>query len=249
MINTPNIDGLTLPRHQLISIARRIIQAYPHSKCTQVDSFAVVDKKEDFSTSNFNKTYTDFEKGTFWSRFWTKQGANPDHLKITYPALVLEQKRMLKQDICEPETCWEWWFNFIDVPDCSDCPDECNRSIEEVDYDLQIMALTFINEMLKYCLFTVIIDGEEMSMWATQQEIDCLVEAEEIEVIQKCGKLQHKIRTGAFNAVSSQLGTGNRARTVNFKLTICDCIEITNDFDYKPSKDVKKIAQAKCSAC
>lgn len=238
-----------LSRLQIIDIIRRMVMAYPHSECCQIDTFAVVDKKEDFSSSNFNKTYTDFERGTFWSRYWVNQGMDENSLKVTYPALVLEQKRFLMDDICEDKICWDWWFNIIDVPDCSDCPDECNRSIEELDYDLQIMALNIIRELQRFRYYKIVVDGEEMGLWATPEEIEC---RDDIEQSKACFKLTNFIETGKFNAVSSQLGTGNRARSVTFKLTICDCLlgQSESNFDYKQNqKEVKEVAQAKCSTC
>jgi len=228
-----------------------MVMAYPYSPCTQINTFAVVDSIADLETSNLGATYQDYLDGSFWSRKWVMQGADPDTLCKEYPMLVLEQKKGRKKDILESTTCLDWWLVFMDVPDCGDCKDECKRSIAKVDSDLRDMVEVILKEVKRFALYSIT-DGESnvSQVWATDDQIQhWFATGAIIDYTNDCGDILPFLDCGIpVDICAADVGNVDQARAISIMIRACDCHDIETEFDY--TLEVPKgIARTKCEGC
>ena len=240
---------MELTRQDFINIFRQIVIAYPYDPCKQINTFVVADSIADFETANLNKTYLDFQTGSFWSRKWVLQGADPNKLCKQYPILALENKVSTKKDIFSKTTCSTWWVSILDVPDCPDCKSECKRTWVQVDQDLVRMIDIVIAEFSKFNLYTITVNGEEQSAWATQEQIDYWVTEGQIESYQvECTGAEVVIEPEAVEIRSTDIGATDKARAVALSIKFCECIEEELVFNYI-TVSPKQVSRTKCTIC
>lgn len=216
------------------SIFLNIVRTWPESKCNQLNTFFVIDTGEEFDTENLNSTMLDFRKGHFWQRQWIQSGAHPDQLCKKYPILGIEQKRVTAKDWWTKQVCHNYWIVLTDIPDCSDCPNECNRTKDEVDADLYNSAIILLQELKKYKKWMITVDTNNQYTWMTKNQIDYMLTEGLIDNAVDAGDevLLH-VKSEPLNIQSTSVGSSDGARAVSFMLQFCDCPVIKPDFNYK----------------
>jgi hypothetical protein len=235
---------MNITRDDVIQIVKEIVRLWPYSKCTQPDTFAIVDNASQLESDNLGKTYQDYLNGHFWSRSWVLSGADPNKLKKAYPMILLEQKNATRETFDDRETCWEWWFVLADIPDCVTCGD-CNRSKDTIDTELQVMALSLTDYLSQIKLITF--DNTHL-VWTTTQQAqkyitDGLYSTYTVDSID----ITQYIRNSVFNVSPGSLGLTDSARSAIFSLTICSCVDTPTSLSTFTGADA--VATTKCKTC
>lgn len=242
-----------ITKKDVFSIFKNLVMCYPYSDCKQINTFAVVDSIDDFDTDNLGKVYQDYLSGTFWSRKWFLSGANSNKLSKQYPILAIEQKRISKDIIDSKKVCYEFWSTILDVADCPSCKDQCKRSADQVDCDIQDAALLIQEELMTVGLYEVkfVDEVETKFIWVPSgQIVDWMnpnnpkIEWHELKV-EFCDFLD----SANINIFSSEIGIKDNARAVTFNFKICTCGPQKERFNYSAKVDPKQIGTAKCDTC
>lgn len=240
----------TISKMDIVNIGKLITQSYPYSECKQLNTFALVDSADDLELPNLGKTYQDFLANSFWARKWVLEGADPNTLNKQYPILALEQKVIKKKDIFAKEGCYTFWFTVMDVPDCPTCKDACKRSVDQVDCDIQEIALSIQQELKNYGLFEVAFTDQEepVFLWVSSGQIVQWETDLAIDYYEPIGDLCDFITSEAVEIFPTEVGTADGARAVTFSFQICTCAETSNNFDFTRIEP-KQIAVAQCPTC
>lgn len=230
-------------KSDLYKIFRQIVITYPFGP-HQLSTFAVIDDGSLFATANLKKIYDDYLNGFYWARDWAAKGADPNTICIEYPVLTAEVKRFTFEDYELRNGCFDLWIMIADQVDCRDC--EHPRSIEEVDTDLQRIAMAVLREFSMFRLYTL--DG--IPTYATDAQVDYLVTNNLVTSVQggKCTAVLVPVQDGPLEIVATDLGVPDKVHAVAFKLTFCGCRVEPLDFNYVPL-DQKTIGHAKCDSC
>lgn len=228
-------------KSDLYRIFKQIVMTYPHGP-HQLNTFAVIDDGALFSSANLHKIYADYLNGFFWARDWAAAGADPNTICIEYPALTTEVKRLYFEDGSLKGGCFDLWVMISDQVDCRDC--EHPRSIEEVDTDLQRMAMAVLGELNKFRQY--ILDG--IKTWATPQQVDYLITNGLVDSVQNSCDSSVEYNLEPLEIVATDLGVPDKVRAVAFKLSFCGCRVEPLVFNYEPING-KQSAYAKCETC
>ena len=230
-------------------IFRNIVRTWPDTGCSRPNTFFIIDDGTEFETENLKATYRDYERGDFWSRDWVLSGAHPDELRKQYPIVGIEQKRVSGEDMFVRSVCYEYWVVIVDQPDCPDCPEECQRTKDEVDSDLFANAVILLQELKNYKLYSVNKDSVIMDMWLTPEQVSYMLSEGIItEANEQCRDIRLNIQSSPLDIRSTSLGLTDGARAVSFSISFCDCPVYKPDFDYSFVAPAEK-GTTKCSTC
>jgi len=83
-----------MDRATIIDIFKQIVIDMEYDPELQINSFSTVDDGIDLKHVSFEKTYEDFNEGSFWSRTWVNQGADSNEIKGEFPLLFIEQRTL-----------------------------------------------------------------------------------------------------------------------------------------------------------
>lgn len=235
---------MQITRQDVINIVREIVRLWPYEKCTQPDTFAVVDNVSDLESDNLGKVYNDYMNGHFWSRSWVLSGASRNKLNKKYPIVILEQKNVSRQYFDDADTCWEWWFVIADIPDCISCGD-CNRSKDTIDTELQHTALKLIEYISHIKLYKF---DADIFVWTTAAQAQKYIDDEVYDSYEEqCGSIVNHIQNTPFQIRPGSLGLTDAARSVIFSLTVCSCVGQPMPLTTFTGVDIA--GETKCKTC
>jgi hypothetical protein len=213
-----------------------------------MNTFFVIDDGSEFDTDNLNATFLDFKKGHFWQRDWVLSGADPNKLTKKYPICGIEQKVVGLDSVFPKSACYDYWIVMADVPDCSGCPDECNRTIDEVDRDLYESAIMFLKELKNYEEFVLVKDNESVNAWLTLAQVQYMLSEGDIDSYDvTCEDISMYVQDNKMDIRSTSIGSSDGARAISFMIKFCLCPQ-AGDFDYTFKSPVEN-SQTKCITC
>jgi len=100
----------------------------------QLNTFAVIDKRDQLSSETLALQYEDYLGGTFWARDFVYGGAIAHNFKKQYPILTIEVKAGTPETIDSVNSWWEVFVSVLDTPDCGQILHE-QRTREQVYLD------------------------------------------------------------------------------------------------------------------
>lgn len=236
-----------LTKKDIINIFRQIVEDFPYLPCKQLDTFALVDGDDAFSTTNLKKTYEDYQAGFFWSRSWVLAGADPNTLCATYPALILEHKKSTYDNIRDDSVCHEFYLLVTDLLDCGDC--ECKRTPDQVKCDVMDVINSVLKEFVTYKLYDITDGEDEYQAWLSDGR-KAYLQAENPEMIFEfcCNDIAHSVNSDNIEINEWKSHSNNKVVGYATRLTICDCRAEKVEYDYT-EKSVKELSTASCLSC
>lgn len=240
-------NSISITAATIIDVWKQIVIDYPLTKCKTIHTFATSDDGKILQhNAALGKSYKDYLNGTFWSRDWIMSGANPNDIKKQYPVLALEIMNIkTKGDlmISPFQTCQKFYIVLADQVDCPNCPEECNRTVEQIDIDIQEMILNAFREFLTYRLYEV--NDNEM-VWLPLGKAEKLIQE---------GNLLRETRW----AIETELINSNiefkkwgkdydKIRGIGFSFEICSCLPDKPNFEYKNASEYYQ-GVTQCSIC
>lgn len=236
---------MTFTNQDLFNICIQIIKDWAHNPGLQVNSFIVVDQAPDLRQNSFGKTYTDYLNGRFWSRDWVNEGAAPDKIYATYPALFLEPQNAQLFDPDSENANYTFSFLLVDKIDCDTCPGDQLRSGDRVQDYTRIMLRNFINELSSYGLYRYDLGEGEADYWTSAGRLQYLLDEAIISEYQNVGSDMYAlIDQGPINFL--QWGNLPEMRGTYADLTFNYCENITVGFNYA---EVARLAKAVTKPC
>lgn len=238
-----------MTKKEIKDIFRNIVRTWPDTGCARPNTFFVIDTGDEFETENLKATYSDYQKGDFWSRRWVLQGANPETLCKQYPIIGLEQKSMRLPETFANSICYDYWVILADTPDCEGCDSTCQRTKDEVDNDLFVNSVILLQELKRYKKYKLSKNGNSWEAWMTSDWVQFLLASGDIDSWSDlCDYIEMMVSDAPIEIRSSNIGLTDGARAVAFPLSFCDCAIEQTPFDYN-IREPDGTATTKCPTC
>jgi len=141
---------------ELYDIFRQLVMYAPAVKPgIQLNTFAVIDKRDQLSSETLALQYEDYLTGTFWARDFAYGGAIAHSFKKQYPLLTLEVKAGTLESIRDNSGFWEVFVSVLDTPDCGGILHE-QRTREQVYLDNFWMLDSALAELFTFQMYDVV---------------------------------------------------------------------------------------------
>lgn len=239
-----------LTRQDVINIFRTILINFPDKDCCQgLDTFALITGPDDFNSSKFGKSYTDYEKGYFYSKTWVGNGTIKDEMCRKFGALLLEQREMSIVSKCgSNQGTLSWHLTILQNEDCTDCKGQTKSATDDRlnELILQVWSLFMAHELW--------VDQEGNQYWLTEEHAEFLNNCEELEVElipHSCElKICECIKTNQIKVypVEHDFVQGARGLVMSFETQAC--YDSSVEMKYKcDNKTPEAVAQAMCAKC
>lgn len=246
-----------LTRADVYSVFRTIVRSYPVTDCCRgLDTFVEITNENTFASPNLGKTYQDYKDGTFYSKQWVRNGADPDKLDHDYGILGLEQRELTISTACDnSKVVHEWHVVLCDQIECATC--KCARSDGKVQADLVNIASHIISELKKYQLYTNHSEpAPDNQYWLTPNHAQYLnnnedcgdwdLDPADCETDLCCYLVEEKIQITPVDKNFINQGIGV---VFSFKTEGCYVPPVDMDYSCDGGKEVDQIARAQCNTC
>ena len=135
----------TISVKDITDIWRQIVIDFPLTKNSTgtINTFGVVDNRNDSQHAALGMNYNDYLNGEFWARDWVKSGANPNTMKKDFPVLMMETSDFVAKEINPPiiKGCQQFYIAVEDLIECETCDEQ--RTANQVSCDVFDLWGTF----------------------------------------------------------------------------------------------------------
>ena len=192
------------------------------------------------NSPQFDKTYTDYTTGKFWSREWEQSGADPSAMRREYPFMTLENVKIMKRNGLTGCTCYEFWVLIGDQLECDGCAARSEVDIYTALFTKANAVLKELNEVYAYTYdgSTKYLSKNYVNYWQTKNPDFAPVKGP-------------KLLDDNFNKIDIQatdLGNADGVIGVAFNFVVCGPAS-TTAFNYEPTPPADNIGTTKCEIC
>lgn len=210
----------------IVKLFNKITQQYPIIEDFRINSFAVVNSVTDVQESNALQLQRDMKNGFFFSRSWSKANNKESERKRDLPCLFIQRDNII--DFGELKTGSQQKQRLKIGVVCTDMHDRYN--LEIVKSNMVQMLLSTLQEACNHSVFTIQESQRSYNAWATQKEIDRLIENNTIISATNLNVLAANILRSPSNIAFVDYGMPNLVTCeINVMLLTCNS---TNEFDY-----------------
>jgi len=206
-------------------ILKNIVVHYPLIEDQlRLNTFAVINSTTDLDDGNIGQLTKNFQDGTFWSRTWVYNGADPNKLEKEYSALVVEVKEA-RTKLLSGTTIYKGILTIATPIKCKDCPTPHIDTLAELDEQLFCAISFVIDELLKNGKYQFSHTEEGIfEGWASEGQVNYLNTLPEYESIMPLGTDFCSILIqNELNPFISEWGVDNlRTIALPLEFEICD---------------------------
>lgn len=159
---------------ELYGIFRSLVIYAPEVRPGLVlESFVVMNDRDQLSAANLGMQYEDYLEGYMWSRDWVEGGADPGELRVEYPVLVVETKTSIRQSLERRDESVLVYISVMDTPKCARLLHE-NRTKEKVYQDCFGMMRSVMGGLKDTYWWDLVVSGSALTGWMHQGQYDAL---------------------------------------------------------------------------